>query len=338
MSKKKLLLSFLFFIILIIITFYFIFSVTSLDVFIENFKKINCVCVVICSILVLLYFIFQGLFTKLILKSLNVNISLLKGTYYSIVEYFFSAITPSSTGGQPLQLYYMTKDKIPMRKSLIVLILGTIFFKMFLVIFGLFILIFRRDLIFDFGGIKLLYILGLLVDVFMILLGFLLLYYQKGIKKILYFVYKIVIKFKKKDIDIDKRINELLSNYKQETLYIKRHKKEVLLGLIITFIQRIFMFSIAYVIYRSFGFNDYSYIELLFIQIVAQVSIEALPLPGGTGASELIIKNLYINIFTLTLASTGMLLTRIFSFYLPLLFILLIIIIVTKKFYFKNSN
>ena len=59
----------------------------------------------------------------------NKEIALKKGVFYALVEFYFSGITPSSTGGQPAELYYMTKDKIPVRTSTIALILTTIYFK-----------------------------------------------------------------------------------------------------------------------------------------------------------------------------------------------------------------
>lgn len=33
------------------------------------------------------------------------------------VRIFFSAITPSASGGQPMQLYFMKKDKLPLSVS-----------------------------------------------------------------------------------------------------------------------------------------------------------------------------------------------------------------------------
>lgn len=337
MSKKKMITSILFFIVIISITFYSVFSKTSLSSMIDNLEQIKMQFGLICILLVIVYFLFQGLYTKIIFKSLNTNISLLKGMYYSIVEFFFSGITPSSTGGQPVQLYYMTKDKIPMRKSLIVLILDTIYFKLFLIIAAFIILIFRWDFIFANGKtFTFLFFLGVVMDLLLIIACYFLIFKQKVVKKVLTVLYKIGNKLRLKT-DSDK-VEETLENYRKETLYIKGHKKEVIIGMLITFIQRIFMFSIAFVIYKAFGFNSYNFIDLLVIQISVQLAIEGLPLPGGTGASEHLYKILYIDIFGITLASTGMFLTRLFSFYLPLIVICIIILIVTRVCYYNEKS
>lgn len=337
MKKKKIVISILAFIVILSITFFVVFKNTSLTIILNNIKKINSIYVIICLLLIFLYFLFQGIYNKITLKSLNTNISLSKGIFYSMVEFFFSGVTPSSTGGQPIELYYMTKDKIPMRKSLIVLILDTIFFKLFLVVSSLLIILFRLKFIFNNGKLfSLLFFLGVLVDVAMIVGCYFLIFKQKIVKKILVFYYKLIFKITKKDNN--EKIDEILENYKRETVYIKNHKKEVFLGVVITFIQRIFLFSIAYVIYRAFGLHKYNFIDLLVIQISVQMCIECLPFPGGTGASEYIYKRVFLSIFGLKRAVATMILIRSFTFYIPLILCTIVIILVTKFHYMKKES
>ena len=116
-NRKKYIFLFFFFIVIIFFTFSSIFDNNSLNSIIENIKKINIFYILLCLIIISLYFLLQGIYMKAILKALKKKITLRKGVFYSLVEFYFSGITPSSTGGQPAQLYYMTKDKIPMRKS-----------------------------------------------------------------------------------------------------------------------------------------------------------------------------------------------------------------------------
>ena len=112
---------------------------------------------------------------------------------------------------------------------------------------------------------------------------------------------------------------EVMNRYREEIEFIKTHKKTVFLTFIITFIQRLLLFSIIYVVYRALGYNTYSYLNLLIIQLSVQIAIEALPLPGGAGLSEGMLHHIFIMIFSVQMADTGMLLTRTFTFYVPLL-------------------
>jgi len=266
----------------------------------------------------IIYFICQGIYTKYILKTLNKSITLSKAIFYSIVEFFFSGITPSSTGGQPIQIYYMKKDNIPLRKSYITLILNTVFFKLILLILGLLVLVFNNTYLINANTIyKIFFILGILVDVIMISLGLLLVFKKELTKNLYKKVMSMYNKLTRKKKKID--INHVMQKYEEEIDYIKTHKKNVFIAFIITFIQRISMFSIIYVVYRALGYNSYDYITLVSLQISVQVAMEAVPFPGGVGVSEGMLHNLFVTLFSIKLADVGMLLTRTFTFYIPLI-------------------
>lgn len=266
----------------------------------------------------IIYFICQGIYTKYILKTLNKSITLSKAIFYSIVEFFFSGITPSSTGGQPIQIYYMKKDNIPLRKSYITLILNTVFFKLILLILGLLVLVFNNTYLISTNTIyKIFFILGILVDVIMISLGLLLVFKKELTKNLYKKVMSMYNKLTRKKKKID--INHVMLKYEEEIDYIKTHKKNVFIAFIITFIQRISMFSIIYVVYRALGYNSYDYITLVSLQISVQVAMEAVPFPGGVGVSEGMLHNLFVTLFSIKLADVGMLLTRTFTFYIPLI-------------------
>ena len=52
-------------------------------------------------------------------------------------------MTPSASGGQPAQILFMKKDKLPIHLSTMVLLIVTITYKLVLVLFGLVIMILR---------------------------------------------------------------------------------------------------------------------------------------------------------------------------------------------------
>ena len=266
---------------------------------------------------------------KYILKPLNVNISLKKGIFYSLIEFFFSGITPSSTGGQPVQLYYMTKDKIPMRKGYITLILNTVFFKLVLVILGIIVLIFNNTYILYSELIyQIFFVLGFLLDLFLIIFGFFLLFKIKTINKLYVKLYKFLKKLKIFDKVIkDIEPTKVIARYTDEITFIKTHKKNVFVTFFITFIQRLLLFSIIYVVYRALGFNKYGYFELVSIQVCVQLAIEVLPFPSGAGLSEGMLHSMFYMIFASKLADVGMLLTRTFTFYIPIIISGIIILI-----------
>lgn len=338
MKKRNLILSIVFFIVLFSMVVYVIFSNHNFNTIVSNIKLIDYKYVIVSLLLVFAYFLCQGIFTKYILKVLDVSISLFRGIYYSIVEFLFNAITPGATGGQPVQLFYMSKDEIPMTKSLIMIIMGTIIFKLYLIVGSIFIIIFKSDFIFNNGLlISIMFWVGIALDVFLVFAYLILMYNQKIIRKILDLFYRIKSKILKKPNNNKDKIDEILNKYVGEAVFLKEHPKELVFSIIITFIQRTCLFSITYVLYRGFGFNSLGYCDLLLLQIFVQITIEAILLPGGLGAIEYVTNNMYLIIYG-TLSVSGMIVSRTVSFYIPLLIIMFIVMFMTRFKYYKNRS
>ena len=320
-SKLKYFLSILFLILIIFLTFKVIYDKESIEVIIDQFKTLKYEYIVLCFAIMALYYIIQGVYMKIILTTLKQKTSILKCTFYALVECYFSGITPSASGGQPAELIYMTKDKIPMRKSYITLMLNTIYFKLILLVLGIIALIYKSEFLFNSRYVYMAFFgLGFLVDLFVVVSCTILVFNQSFIRglanKVLNLGRKIPILRKYIDkLDID----EILKRYNEEILFIADHKKVVVIDFFLAAIQRILYFSIAYVVYRSLGFNTYTYLDLLSIQVIVQVTMEAVPIPGGAGVSEGMFHNLFVMIFASKLADVGMLLTRTYTFYIPLI-------------------
>ena len=337
-KKKNIILSLMFSLLTMLITFYIIFRKHNINSIMNSLMNVNPIYVLISLILVALYFICQGVYTKLIFKSLGRKYKVLKGSYYGMIEYLFSGITPSSSGGQPMVIYYMKKEKIPVKQSTMVMLVNTIFFKLFLVVGGIFILIFKPDYVFNTNSlITIFFFLGLGLDLFLTVFYSLFFYKQKLIRVIFMVTYKLYYKITNKNKDYKKRVNEILEQYNNEKMVILTHKKDVFKALLVTFLQRIFMCSVLYVIARGLGFNSISYFNMLLLQIFVQISIEAIFLPGGTGISEYVSSNMFILVFG-ALSTTGMLLFRLLTFYIPILFIAILYVFMVIFKYKKHKN
>ena len=340
MKNKKYFFLTIFFIIIILLTYYNIFDKESIYLITHNINKLSIYSILICTLFIILYFLLQAIYMKTTLSSLKVKVSFIKCIYYCLIEFYFSGITPSSTGGQPLQIYQMTKDKIPIRKSYITLMLNTIYFKLIILILGIISFFYTKDYLFNNKIYLFFFILGIIVDFILVICLVLLIFKQSIIKKVLI---KIINKLKqikifKNKLD-DFNINEILKKYKDELNFIKKNKKIIIFNFFLTFIQRLLLFSIAYILYASLGFKKYNYIYLLMIQISVQVAIEALPLPGGSGLSENMLKNMFITLFGIKLCDMAMIFTRTFAFYIPLIVSGLIILSynIYIKWFFKSK-
>ena len=108
----------------------------------------------------------EGSMICYLLKGVGEKAKLMRCITYSFIGFFFSGITPSATGGQPMQLYYMKKDGHSISASTVVLMTVAVVYKFVLVVTGIGILLFWREPLKEYlEGYYSLYFVGLSLNV-----------------------------------------------------------------------------------------------------------------------------------------------------------------------------
>lgn len=258
------------------------------------------------------------------LRVLEQKTSFLRCLKYSFIGFFFSYITPSSTGGQPMQMYHMKKDKIKIGYSTLIMLLITIAYKSVLVLLALGFLIFNFDTVAMYAGdMKWLIVLGFALN--LIFIALLLLVFIKpiwaralGIKVVDLLTKLHIMKRRNKEKYTEKLIR-ICDTYAMGADYIKKNLSVVFHVFLMTAVQRICLFSITWIIYKAYGMNETSYIDIITIQIMIAIAVEMLPLPGAAGISEGCFLLAFTEIFTLDRVKPALLISRGLNFYLILL-------------------
>lgn len=258
------------------------------------------------------------------LRVLEQKTSFLRCLKYSFIGFFFSYITPSSTGGQPMQMYHMKKDKIKIGYSTLIMLLITIAYKSALVLLALGFLIFNFDTVALYAGdMKWLIVLGFALNLSFIIL--LLLVFIKpiwaralGIKVVDLLTKLHIMKRRNKEKYTEKLIR-ICDTYAMGADYIKKNLSVVFNVFLMTAVQRICLFSITWIIYRAYGMNETRYIDILTIQIMIAVAVEMLPLPGAAGITEGCFLLAFTEIFTMERVKPALLISRGLNFYLILI-------------------
>lgn len=242
---------------------------------------------------------------------------------YSCVGFFFSAITPSASGGQPMQIYYMRKDEIPIPVSTLVLMIVTITYKSVLVVIGLFVAIFQRGFVHRYlEGILPVFYLGVFLNVICCIAMSVLAFHPMLAKWIMMKCLKILerIHILKHKPERTRRLASSMDQYNATALYLRTHGKVIVNVLIITFLQRFALFFVTWFVYKAFGLGGAGIYDVVMLQAVVSVSVDMLPLPGGMGISENLFLIIFKTIFTAGLLLPGMVLSRGIAYYVQLLF------------------
>ena len=240
---------------------------------------------------------------------------------YSCVGFFFSCITPSATGGQPMQIYYMRRNKISVPVATVVLMVVTITYKAVLVAVGLWLLIFDRSFISNkLTGILFVFYLGIALNVFCVVAMIVLVFNQTLAKRIVVSLIKFLEKIhliKHKDGRIEK-FDESMDTYARTATYLKNNIPVLIKVFLITILQRFAYFFVTYFIYKSFGLKGTGMYTIVMLQAVISLSVDMLPLTGGMGISEALFNVIFLPVFGQALLLPGMILSRTLSFYTEL--------------------
>lgn len=318
MKKKKIFLNGLFLIILIGATLYLVLKDQEVDLLFKYIKEADTWWLILGLCLMLIFISFESIIIHYLTRSLSCAISFIHCLKYSFVGFFVSAITPSATGGQPMQMYYMKSDGIPLTVSSLVLMIVTIAYKAVLLFLAAVMLISNSDFVMaHISGIEFIMIFGILVNI--IVIGFLLLmvFRQSFAKKlignsILWLGRHGIIKNYHSKI---KKILATINKYNQSAAYLKSHKRIIFNVFVITTIQRISLFAITWAIYKAFGLSGVGAFEIITLQLIISLAVDNLPLPGGLGVSEGIFLLFFEEIFTEKYLTAGLLLSRGFNYY-----------------------
>lgn len=242
---------------------------------------------------------------------------------YSCIGFFFSAITPSASGGQPAQIYYMKKDKIPIPVSTMILMIVTITYKSVLVFVGLFLMFFQKEFVHQYlRGILPVFRLGVALNVVCCIAMSILAFHPMLAKSIMIWCLRFLVRIRimKERPEREERLIKSMDQYNATALYLRQHKKVIVNVVLISFIQRFALFFVTFLCYKAFRLSGEATYNIVMLQAVVSISVDMLPLPGGMGISETLFLKIFKPIFGEKLLLSGMVLSRGIAYYVQLLF------------------
>lgn len=322
-NKKQYILSIILFLFLLIGTYYFVLRDYSLNMFIDSIKNCKVIYIIMAFGCVFLYSFFASLYTKRMFYHFNKRINWYQAFGYLFTEVYFSAITPSSIGGQPIQMIEMKKDGVDYQINSVVVLLHTAIYKICLLILAtLAFLLFYDDIFSQNRLFVILFSFGYITTLLLILFMIALIYSKRLIPKIIdiliFLGSKLHIVKDKEKLKI--KVNEAISGYQRCAKFTKDNPKILIESFFILLFQRLSLLSISYLIYKSFGFNTLSYAELISFQVCLTLACDFVPTPGGVAISEGLLLQINKFIYGSMFATSAMILLRGISFYLFILF------------------
>ena len=318
LKKKSLWLGALLLLVLGGATVYVIYKELEGQDIVGTLKNANIWWVLAAILAMAIYAVCDGINISRCLKLAGYKISFAQMMKYSFAGFFFSSITPSSTGGQPGQLYYMAKDKLKVSHSAFTLLCALLSFQCAAVFLGVVGVICSHGEVFKLQG-RFAYVfpigfaLNLAIIAFLICVLF--------TRRLAGFFIGIGLWFiKLRGIKPGERFKFLRSfaSYRKASALLKKNKSVFVKMLITSLVQLMLFHSVTFFCAHAIGCSDLDWFTVLRTQASLFISVSSLPLPGAAGVTEYGYALFYADLIPTALLGSVMLLSRFCSFTLPL--------------------
>lgn len=240
-----------------------------------------------------------------------------------LMTFFFNAITPFSTGGQPFQVYTLKKNKLSLSDGTNVIVQESIIHQIALIVVGFLAIIINEIFdIYKFEGIILTFlILGFGLNILVIFLLFLVSHSNKIDKLITKYIVKILTFLRIiKNKEILNKLHNTIDNFNYNSKILLKDKIRFIKLILINCLALLCLYVVPLTI--LFSFNNYvSFDGMIAIVLVSFISIISsyVPLPGGIGGQEylfILMFGVYVN---QPLLSSLMIMWRFITYYLPMI-------------------
>lgn len=264
----------------------------------------------------------EGIMIFYLLRSLNGRSSLGRCICYSFIGFFYSGITPSATGGQPMQLYYMNKDRNSLSESSVVLMTVALIYKLVLVLIGIGTLMFwhgpLRNYLKEYFP---LFLLGLALNTILVAILLAVMLAPESMKKIISGIEGLLVRIGilKKSAGRQEKIEQFVGGYRGAVRFLLEHKGRVAVVCLFTFVQRASVFVLTWIIYRGFSLEGSDALTVMLLQASVYIAVDMLPVPGAQGITEVMYRSVFSGIFTGEYLMPSLYVTRGINFYFVLI-------------------
>lgn len=317
-NKRKYILSLLFFAALIAATFYFLLRGRELPQLLDTIQTINPIYLV-CGLLLMFGFVAcEALNTKALLRSLGYRRTLRQCLKYAFIGFYFCSVTPSASGGQPMQVYYMNREGVPVSVASLDMLFVTISYQTGMVVLGAVLFFWKLPLVLSrASALTLFLIYGVAANLFCIIMFLCVAFHRTLLERVVAWCVGLGARLRlvRDPTRTLERLAAQMAEYREGALCLRRNPRLVLRVFAVTMVQLLCRLSIAFLLYRAFGRTGYGYFDVLALQTMLALSVESLPLPGAVGATEAGFLAVNSLIFGAGMLLPAMLVSRGISYY-----------------------
>ena len=270
-----------------------------------------------------IYFVIEAYLLYLLINKINSNYSYKKTLELNLMTKFFNGITPFSLGGQPLQVYELSKSKVSVTEALLVIVENFIVLQISMTIMS----VVSLGVCLNAGLIpnRLLWILTIigifitLLSLFMAIFMCVKINFAKKLGKWFIKVLNKIHIIKNKDESYLMWTNKC-DEYHTCFKILLKDKTFIIKCVLLNIIYMIIFCMLPFLTFKALNINvDINIFYSIVLACFVYLSASFIPIPGATIGMEYAFINYFKMIVVDSLVMPGVLLWRLVSYYIPMI-------------------
>lgn len=311
-----------FLLVVLAIILYFVLKDDFINI-INTLANANFKWLIFAFIFVVLYWVLRGACLYIISREYCRNLKFYKVFQLTLITQFFNGITPFSSGGQPMEIYYLSKCGIKATKGTNIILQNFIMYQMALIVHGIIAIVLNYNLRF-FKEIPILrelttlgFIINMLVGVGLLFISF----STKLNNKIITIIINICHKLKiVKDVERTSEIwKDKLDEFHDSAELLKKKKMLFVRGFLYNFVALAVFYAIPLFIIYGMGNFGINVIETIAASAYVLIIGSFVPIPGGSGGIEYGFIQFFGNFIQGSVLSASLLVWRFITYYLGMI-------------------
>lgn len=269
-----------------------------------------------------LYVIFDALGLHHFLHMQGQKIRFGKSLHAAMTGIYYSNITPGATGGQPMEMYRLSKCGVPIGVSGSAMVVKFVFFQGVLLVLGTVLWICHIPFVHAQATGRLWFVvLGYIANFFTIGMVMLMAISKRAVRWVIGRCIAVGVKLhlcKNPEASHRKWENHCQS-FLESVQLMMRHPKDMLIQCLIALGQLLSLMTVILAVYHALGLGRVSMGEMLTLGVLLYIGASYVPLPGASGAQEGGFASLFQGVFPDAQLFVALLIWRFSTYYLSVL-------------------
>ncbi|MGN0778781.1 MAG: YbhN family protein [Aristaeellaceae bacterium] len=289
---------------------------------VEALRSIGPKWIALCIAAYLAFITFDSLSLYYFLRCQGQPITFRYAMFVTVLGAYYSNITPGATGGQPMQVYYLTKRRVPIGVGTSALTVKLFCFQFMLAVLGTVLWVANGPFIQQQVGSHMwMLIVGYVYNCFTVLMVVFMALNKRLVRFIIRQVIRLCtwLRLCKHPAATRQKWEEVLCNFHDSIMLLVRRPTNLIAQLLLAAGQLLSLMLVICFVYSAFRLQGVSSCQLIALGVMLYTSAAYTPLPGASGAQEGVFALYFAQVFPDGIRLMALLLWRFFTYYISLI-------------------